>query len=439
MLKKLRIKFIILNMAMVFVVLSAVFTAVVIFNYQQSTYTVAAALGESIESAAERQSHNADEPQNVGGTPPGIGKHDRDGEQIIPMAVFSVSEGGSVSTIDTNTALISTDVLSQATSQLTGTEDSFGTLNDLGLIYKKKVINGTTYLAFADASTASSWWYLALTLAGVGIVVMFIFFIISLFFSRWALKPVANAWSQQRRFVADASHDLKTPLTVILANTSIALEHPEKTVKSQSQWLESTQHEAKSMQHLVGDLLTLAKMDEENANIGTVTSLNAFAKNSANQHANPPEKVNMSELVEGELLQFESIAFERNISLNSNVEQGIYTEGNKQRLKRLATTLVDNACKYANENGRVDVGLKANKTHIVLTVTNTGTPIPKDDLPHLFDRFYRTDKARTSKSGGHGLGLAIASAIASEHNGNISVESSVKAGTTFTLKLPRSK
>ncbi len=151
-----------------------------------------------------------------------------------------------------------------------------------------------------------------------------VFFVISLFFSRWALRPVARAWTQQRRFVADASHDLKTPLTVILANTSIALEHPERSVASQSQWLESTQHEAEAMQGLVGDLLTLAKMDEEEAAAQSGAARPAL------------EEVDLSDVIEGEVLQFESVAFERGVRLESQVEPGIELRGNEQRLRRWA-------------------------------------------------------------------------------------------------------
>lgn len=142
----------------------------------------------------------------------------------------------------------------------------------------------------------------------VEVAALAVFLVISLFFSRWALRPVARAWTQQRRFVADASHDLKTPLTVILANTSIALEHPERSVASQSQWLESTQHEAEAMQGLVGDLLTLAKMDEEEAAAQSGAARPAL------------EEVDLSDVIEGEVLQFESVAFERGVKLESQVE-----------------------------------------------------------------------------------------------------------------------
>ena len=323
-----------------------------------------------------------------------------------------------------NTASISQDVLEQAGEQLAGADEGFGSLSDLGLFYVKRQAGGVMYLAFADMGSVSGWRALAATLAVVEVGTLAVFFVISLFFSRWALRPVTRAWTQQRRFVADASHDLKTPLTVILANTSIALEHPERSVASQSQWLESTQHEAEAMQGLVGDLLTLAKMDEEEAAAQSGAARPAF------------EEVDLSDVIEGEVLQFESVAFERGVRLESQVEPGIELRGNEQRLRRLAGTLIDNACKYVDDGGAVDVALSRSGKQARLAVRNTGAPISPEDLPHVFDRFYRADKARTGGAGGHGLGLAIARAIAEEHGGNLSVASTQAEGTVFTATLP---
>ncbi len=517
MLKKLRIKFIALNMATVAVVIAVVFTIVVAINYQQSVTSVTNALDGSIARAAESQMKDSDQgerssdkqPDGAGdatvaadgtaaaadgagvgdapgaavsgagvgdgmgstegldvasvaanaatsadgvgestanassssssdsssdtsnhGTPPTIGGRERGGDQVIPMAVFSVDSQGNVASIDSNTASISDDVLNLATSELAKKDEGSGTLSDLGLIYMKHSIGGTTYLAFADKSTASGWQTLALTLTGVGLATLVVFLIISVFFSRWALRPVADAWAQQRRFVADASHDLKTPLTVILANTSIALEHPERTVASQAQWLESTQHEAEAMQGLVGDLLTLAKMDEEAATTAAVSAVGGAVP------TRDAEKVDLSDLVEGELLQFESIAFERGVEISSDIAPGISVFGSEKRLRRLAMTLIDNACKYVDQSGRIDVTLALSGKRAKLAVRNTGAPISAEDLPHVFDRFYRADKARTSGTGGHGLGLAIAYAIAEEHGGTLEVESTAVEGTTFTAILP---
>lgn len=495
MLKKLRIKFIALNMATVAVVLTVVFTAICVVNHRQSVATVDGALNQAIAQAVEHQSRqmgkdalgegqpDGEQPAPADGgsdgssssdgqkasaqvagqvagfaeadaavgrenaavealagsadqelavadssdvaAPPTIGGRERDGGQVIPMALLSVSVDGAMSALGRyNTASISQDVLEQAGQQLAGADEGFGSLSDLGLFYVKRQAGGVMYLAFADMGSASGWRSLAATLAVVEVAALAVFFVISLFFSRWALRPVARAWTQQRRFVADASHDLKTPLTVILANTSIALEHPERSVASQSQWLESTQHEAEAMQSLVGDLLALAKMDEEEAAAQSGAARPAF------------EEVDLSDVLEGEVLQFESVAFERGVKLESQVEPGIELRGNEQRLRRLAGTLIDNACKYVDDGGAVNVSLSRAGKQAKLEVRNTGAPISPEDLPHVFDRFYRADKARTGGAGGHGLGLAIARAIAEEHGGTLTASSTQAEGTAFTATLP---
>lgn len=478
MLKKLRIKFIALNMATVAVVLTVVFTTICVVNHRQSVATVDGALNQAIAQASEHQgkqmgkdAFGEGQPESGDGpeapaqaaeqagaavdpavgredaaadvlagsadqelavadssdvaAPPTIGGRERDGEQVIPVALFSMSADGDMSALGRfNTASISQDVLEQAGQQLAGADEGFGSLSDLGLFYVKRQAGGAMYLAFADMGSASGWRTLAATLAVVEVAALAVFFVISLFFSRWALRPVARAWTQQRRFVADASHDLKTPLTVILANTSIALEHPERSVASQSQWLESTQHEAEAMQGLVGDLLALAKMDEEEAAAQSGDARPAF------------EEVDLSDVLEGEALQFESVAFERGVKLESQVEPGIRLRGNEQRLRRLAGTLIDNACKYVDDGGAVDVSLSRSGKQAKLAVRNTGAPISPEDLPHVFDRFYRADKARTGGAGGHGLGLAIARAIAEEHGGTLTASSTQAEGTVFTATLP---
>ena len=438
MLKKLRIKFIALNMATVAVVLTVVFAAICVVNHRQSVATVDGALNQAIAQASEHQGRqmgkdalgegqpDGEQPAPDGvAAPPTIGGRERSGEQVIPVALFSMSLDGDMTALSRfNTASISQDVLEQAGEQLVGADEGFGSLSDLGLFSMKRQAGGVMYLAFADMGSASGWRALAATLAVVEIAALVVFLVISLFFSRWALRPVARAWTQQRRFVADASHDLKTPLTVILANTSIALEHPERSVASQSQWLESTQHEAEAMQGLVGDLLTLAKMDEEEAAAQSGAARPTF------------EEVDLSDVIEGEVLQFESVAFERGVKLGSQVEPGIKLRGNEQRLRRLAGTLIDNACKYVDDGGAVDVALSRAGKQAKLEVRNTGAPISPEDLPHVFDRFYRADKARTGGAGGHGLGLAIARAIAEEHGGTLTASSTQAEGTAFTATLP---
>lgn len=435
MLKQLRLKFIALNMGTVAIVLVVVFTAICVISHQQAEGDVYAALNSSISRNAqdmkdprsnigqtensERENAPAEDRSEEGtndNAPFQIGGKTQN-SRFIPVAVYRESEDGTLEALtDNTTASIAEDVLEQATDELSSKEDGSGLLDGSGLYYVKRTDSTGTYLAFADRTSASGWQTLALTLAGVGIAALLVFLVVNLFFSRWALKPVQHAWTQQKRFVADASHELKTPLTVILANSSILLEHPERSIASQSQWVEGTQAEAERMQELVGDLLLLARLDEE-------------------EMAPAHEQVDLSGLVEGSLLQFESVAFERGVSLSSNIAGGLGVQGDESRLHRLVITLVDNACKYAGTGGEVHVGLERNQKDIALTVHNSGPVIAPEDLPHVFDRFYRADKART-RDGGYGLGLAIAFAVAEEHGGTLSVESSEERGTTFTATLP---
>ena len=148
------------------------------------------------------------------------------------------------------------------------------------------------------------------------------------------------------------------------------------------------------------------------------------------------EPVDLSDLVDGETLLFDSVALERNCQFDCTLEGGITVNGNPQQLHKMVSTLVENAFKYVNDSGAIDVSLRKSGTHAVFAVRNTGSEISAEDLPHIFDRFYRTDKARTSGTGGFGLGLAIAREIARTHGGDITCTSSASDGTTFTVTLP---
>ncbi|MGI6535504.1 MAG: sensor histidine kinase [Eggerthellaceae bacterium] len=344
-------------------------------------------------------------------------------DNIVAVAVYKLSDDGFEEITNFTTAELSSEsTIEQAEREVAAADDGAGVLKDLSVYYEKRTTeDGTSYVAFASTDEASGWEQLAMNLTGVGVLVMLIFFIISVYFSRWALRPVKESWIQQKRFVADASHDLKTPLTVILANSSILMEHPEKSIASQSQWIESTENEAKQMQEMVNDLLLLAKLDE-----------------GVTQAAR--DDVDFSTLVEGELLEFESVAFESGITLESDIAEDLHVLGDRSRLRRLITTLLDNACKYTQPGHAVRARLeRVENKKLRFAVNNTGTTIDQEDLAHVFDRFYRADKSRTNTSdvsSSHGLGLAIAHAIAEEHGGTLTAKSSLEEGTTFIAELP---
>ena len=245
-------------------------------------------------------------------------------------------------------------------------------------------------------------------------------FVVVRLLSGWALRPVEEAWSRQRRFVSDASHELKTPLAVILANTQI-LEREGSLDDETRRWVSSTSEEAGHMKGLVEDLLTLARADEESAS-GT-GSLRR-------------EDVNLSELVDGCALEFDAVAFERGCSIECSAAAGVRAQGDIAQLERVVRTLLDNATKYATRGSVVRVDLATEGRHARLCVTNEGEPIAEKDLAHLFDRFYRTDDARERQaSGGFGLGLAIAKSIVEAHGGSIAATSTPAGLTTFTVTL----
>ncbi|MBQ3106354.1 MAG: HAMP domain-containing histidine kinase [Eggerthellaceae bacterium] len=464
MLKKLRVKFIALNMATVTVVLMVVFSAICYLDYRQSVKSVHAALDAAIErttgwpatrldgfALGDRFGGSAQDPEPnppfagndardmapsgdgfseetddglIGGTPLEIGGH-RDGyDRVIPVAVYMMLDKGLLEMAPQgSTAILSDEVLAQAAALLADAPDGAGELGGQGLHYAKRTTPFGTYLAFADVSAVSSWQQLALLLCGVGALALVVFLVISMFFSRWALRPVERAWAQQQQFVADASHELKTPLTVILANTAILREHPERSVASQGQWVESTQVEAERMQELVCDMLELAQPN------GVARKKDACSP------------VNLANVVKQEVLQFESVAFERKVAIREEVLCEATLAGDEGRLHRLVSTLIDNACKYSKENGMVTVRLVEEGRFILFSVHNEGEAISPEDVPHVFDRFYRADKARTHEAGSqgagsYGLGLAIAREVAEQHGGSISVASSPDAGTTFTVRLP---
>lgn len=445
MLKQLRIKFVAIVMASVAVVLAIVFSGICMSEYQRTLGEVNQALSISLDqavfgaeggparfddmsssssmgyfsdSADAFPSGEAQEWQGRGREQGGPRIGGRDGEQrnLVPVAVYSIDGAGSLTIVSGYaTAMIDDTVVESVTQAVVGANDGTGQLAEYGLLYEKRTMANMTYVAFADSANTSSWQSLAATLAIAAIVVLAVFFVIALLLSKWALRPVEEAWNAQRQFVADASHELKTPLTVILANTSILLKHPEQSIANQSQWVESTQVEAESMQGLVNEMLELAQVESR-----------------ADVHH---EQFDFSDMVDGVTLQFESIAFERGCRFEESVAPGITVDGDVQRLRKMTSTLVENALKYVDEGGLVEVTLADDGPNAKLSISNTGSTISPEDLPHIFDRFYRTDKARTSGAGGFGLGLAIAREIAREHDGDI-VCASDDSRTVFTVTLP---
>ena len=292
-----------------------------------------------------------------------------------------------------------------------------GILQSQSLAYQIKQTSSNYQIAFVDISAnLKDMKNLIITSMIVGTFAFLAFLLLSFILSNWALRPVQHAWDQQKQFVADASHELKTPLTVILADSDILLAHANDTIDHQVKWINSIQSEAQRMKKLVESLLFLAKSD-------------------ANRLPVEFQNINFSDIVWNCFLPFESIAYEHGIHLHSEIENDLYVSGNEAQLKQVMLIFLDNACKYTPAKGKISIHLKKNNEKLVCKIHNTGSYISKEEQAHIFERFYRCDKARVHE-GGYGLGLPIAKSIMDAHHGQIQVESNEVEGCCFQLILP---
>lgn len=236
--------------------------------------------------------------------------------------------------------------------------------------------------------------------------------------SGWIVKPIAEAWQKQKDFFADASHELKTPLTVISANVDVIMSNPDEKVSEQSRWFGYIKAEEKKMSGLISQMLYLSREDMLSKRDDT-----------------PKTEFDLSEAVEGVCLAFEALAFEKGRELVTDIKPNVMCRGNKEEISRLINILVDNAVKHSNEGGRVSVKLEKPRSKAVLTVSNTGTQLSEEQLSRLFDRFYKIDKSRGEDKEGYGLGLSIAKAIAEKNDGTLSVQSDEQGVTAFVFKM----
>lgn len=295
------------------------------------------------------------------------------------------------------------------------TQRESGIIEDHNLRFCRVVRPMGTVLVFSDMTSENNTLNNLLRISLIiGMLSFFGFLAISIFLSKWAVKPVAAAWKQQKQFVADVSHELKTPLTVIMTNAELlqndGFEESERKNFSQSILTMSRQ-----MKCLVEKMLELAKSDSR-------------------ETKRQMKPVDLSKLILDTAISFEGIFVEKGLTVENEVEPGIVTLGNRDALQQLADILLDNAQKYSSPGGETKVCLRSSgQGKCRLLVSNPGKEIPVEDLKKIFQRFYRMDEAR-SRDGSFGLGLAIAESIVTRHKGRIWAES--KDGiNTFTVEL----
>lgn len=300
------------------------------------------------------------------------------------------------------------------------TEQGQFNVNDRYFICKSKTENEYTLIAIIDRSEYRDLLLnTAIQIALLYCLSVALIALLAFLSSARLLYPVAESFKKQRDLIANASHELKTPLTVISTNLSVIKSEPSTSVEDNTKWIESIDAQIKRMQDLIQNMLELSRIEQSEI---------------------PKEELDFSLLTEGACLMIEPICFEKNVNLITDVQPDIKIMGEKNALERLIVILLDNAIKYCNTGGKVGVNLSSDQKKIRLSVMNTGEAVSKEEAEHVFDRFYRTDGARKNEDKhSFGLGLSIAAATVRAHDGTITCHGIEGKGTVFTVLLPTPK
>ena len=397
MLKKLRLKFVIINMAIVTAMLCVIFGLVyhsTRVDLEQENLAMMRAIAAF--PALDRP-----------------GRPDQPPEEVrLPYFVLEVGADGAVSALAGGYYDLSDLSFFQALAdEALAAPKNTGVLEDYNLRFCRMDTPMGVRLVFSDISSERATLdSLVRTCALIGVLSFLAFLGLSLLLARWAVRPVERAWAQQRQFVADASHELKTPLAVITTNAELL---QDGAGTGPAEHILTT---ARQMRRLVEGLLELARADGGAA-------------------ADPMEAVDWSALVEEAVLPFEPAFFERGLTLTPRVRPGLTVWGRAGQLRQVVDILLDNARKYAVPPSAVYLHLdRTGRGRCLLMVENQAQPLSPRELEDIFKRFYRTDRAR-SRDGGFGLGLAIARQITAAHRGRIWAESR-EGRVRFYVELP---
>lgn len=403
MFKQLRNKFLILNLVIISVMMLAAFSSIYLITYNNVQRDIDMELNK-LSGFDKRPNLN---PKDLPHSP----ANNFPKERSVSFSLITDTEGSIISSFSVfdmdNEFYESAKDIALSKSSNTG-KFKLGDYN--WAFIKEQYVNGYRIVFLDITSRQNILTNLIYTFLIVALFMLIIIFFISRFFANKAIKPIKEAFDKQKQFIEDASHELKTPLAVINTNVDVLLN------ENKSKWLYYIKSEVERMTKLTNDLLYLTQIDSSNVKM-------LFSD------------FDLSETIENVILTMEAVIFENNILLDYDIEPNLLVHGNKEQIKQVIMILLDNALKYTNSNGKVNVTLKKQNNNIILSVTNTGKGISKEHLDKIFDRFYRVDKSRSRNSGGHGLGLSIAKAIIEQHGWKISAKSTVFDSTTFSIEL----
>ena len=399
MLRRLRVKFVLMMMTLVTLLLGSIFGLIYYFtanDLAQSSF-------EMMQTVAMRPTR----PERPGDVP----------EQVqLPFFVVQISRTGALTADGSEIYDLSDeDFLRTLVLAAENTGENSALLKTYRLRFFRAVTPDGEKYVFADTGVEQA------TLKGLvrtslltGIGSLAAFFLLSLFFARWAVRPIEKAWDQQRQFVADASHELKTPLAVILTNAELleSVDEPADRARFSS----NVRTAAVQMRSLVTGLLDLARSDQ--------------AKLPAAR-----TRFSWSRSVNESCLPFEPVFFERGLDFSYEIEPELFVSGDESQLRRCTDILLDNAQKYAQSGSAVRLTLRIRgKNRARLCVFSGGQPLSPEDCRKIFERFYRLDSAR-SRDGSYGLGLSIAESLVRQAGGRIWAEPA-DGGNCFFIELP---
>ncbi|KIR03124.1 Two component system histidine kinase [Lachnospiraceae bacterium TWA4] len=386
-----------------FVVLSIIISIASISNY----LTIESTADDTLEVLAK---NDGQFPSNF--------RHDKHFSPELPFEsrYFSVSMTTDGEVTSTNTEKIRAIDSSTA---ITYAQEIFANKKTRGFIsdYRYQTITSedanSIQMIFLDCGRdLRSFRSFVFTSIGVAMIGLLLVLLLLIFVSAKIVKPFSENYEKQKRFITDAGHELKTPLAIIQADTEIL-----EMDFGENEWILDIKEQTKRLTDLTNNLVFLARMEEEHPQIEMMD-------------------FPLSDIVEEMLTPFQSLAKTQNKTLTSTIQPLINMKGNEKTIRQLISIFMDNAIKYCPEGGKISLSLEKQKNHIKLCVYNTTSSISKDSLPHLFDRFYRTDTSRNSKTGGYGLGLSIALAIINTHKGKVVATTDDEKSLLITVTFP---
>lgn len=397
MFDKLKKKFIFINMSLLTLVFIAIFGTIYIFT--------AISMDKDLERELRSTMFNPRKPAP-------------DSPMMAGSIIIELNSDNTISTVIKYIEIDSED-LNNTIDKIIKGDKKFDRIkladNSYGYL-KETTLKGTKIILMdrePQINTLSSLLKVFIAIVGISLVILLL---ISIYLTNKTIEPIKESFEKQKQFIADASHELKTPLAIIRTNTSLVLSNKDETVNSQIKWINYINNQTERMAKLIDEMLSLAKLDTGRE----IIEFSIF---------------DLSKLLNNILLTFEAVIFESKIELETNISDDIFVRGDKESIKKVCIILLDNAIKYTNPNGKISVFLNLDKSRIKLIVKNTGDGIKNEELDKIFERFYRIDSSRVRETGGYGLGLSIAKSIIESHNGRIYAESELGKDTTFVIDL----